>query len=211
MSADYAQIELRILAALSGDSALKNAYSEGADIHSTTAALVFGVPVDEITREQRAKAKEVNFGIPYGISPFGLAQRLRCPLDEARELIEGYHKSYPDVTKFLALQVAKAQEWGYVETVLGRRRYVPDIHARNRNVRSFAERVAVNMPIQGTQADMIKLAMIRIHDTIKRENLKSRMLLQVHDELVFEVVPDETATMKALVERDSVFSERTSL
>lgn len=204
MSADYAQIELRILAALSDDAALKKAFSEGADIHSTTAALVFGVPVDEITREQRAKAKEVNFGIPYGISPFGLAQRLRCPLDEARELIESYHKSYPDVTKFLALQVAKAQEWGYVETVLGRRRYVPDIHARNRSVRSFAERVAVNMPIQGTQADMIKLAMIRIHNTIKRENLKSRMLLQVHDELVFEVVPDETATMKALVEKEMV-------
>lgn len=204
MSADYAQIELRILAALSDDAALKKAFSEGADIHSTTAALVFGVPVDEITREQRAKAKEVNFGIPYGISPYGLAQRLRCPLDEARELIESYHKSYPDVTKFLALQVAKAQEWGYVETVLGRRRYVPDIHARNRSVRSFAERVAVNMPIQGTQADMIKLAMIRIHNTIKRENLKSRMLLQVHDELVFEVVPDETATMKALVEKEMV-------
>lgn len=204
MSADYAQIELRILAALSDDAALKKAFSEGADIHSTTAALVFGVPVDEITREQRAKAKEVNFGIPYGISPFGLAQRLRCPLDEARELIESYHKSYPDVTKFLALQVAKAQEWGYVETVLGRRRYVPDIHARNRSVRSFAERVAVNMPIQGTQADMIKLAMIRIHNTIKRENLKSRMLLQVHDELVFEVVPDETTTMKALVEKEMV-------
>ncbi len=204
MSADYAQIELRILAALSNDDALKKAFSEGADIHSTTAALVFGIPGDEVTREQRAKAKEVNFGIPYGISPFGLAQRLRCPLDEARKLIEGYQKSYPDVTKFLALQVAKAQEWGYVETVLGRRRYVPDIHARNRNVRSSAERIAVNMPIQGTQADMIKLAMIRIHDTIRRENLKSRMLLQVHDELVFEVTPDETAVMKALIEREMV-------
>jgi len=204
MSADYAQIELRILAALSGDAALKKAFSEGADIHSTTAALVFSVNIDEITREQRAKAKEVNFGIPYGISPFGLAQRLRCPLEEARLLIEGYQKSYPDVTKFLALQVAKAQEWGYVETVLGRRRYVPDIHARNRNVRSSSERIAVNMPIQGTQADMIKLAMIRIHDTIKREKLKSRMLLQVHDELVFEVVPDETDRMKALVEYEMV-------
>jgi DNA polymerase-1 len=204
MSADYAQIELRILAALSGDSALKKAFTEGADVHAMTASLVFGVPVEEVTREQRSRAKEVNFGIPYGISAFGLAQRLRCPLDEARGLIEGYQSSYPDVTKFLSLQVARAQEWGYVETVLGRRRYVPDINARNRNVRSFAERVAVNMPIQGTQADMIKLAMIHIHDRLQSKQFRSRMLLQVHDELVFEVDPSEEESVRDLVRSEMV-------
>ncbi|GMQ80855.1 MAG: DNA polymerase I [Rhodothermia bacterium] len=204
MSADYAQIELRILAALSDDEALKKAFSEGADIHANTAALVFGVPIEDVTREQRSRAKEVNFGIPYGISPFGLAQRLRCPVDEARDLITGYQKSYSNVTKFLSLQVAKAQEMGYVETILGRRRYVPDINARNRNVRSFAERVAVNMPIQGTQADMIKLAMIRIHTAIGDRKLKSKMLLQVHDELVFEVPVDEVVVLQDLVRTEMV-------
>ena len=204
MSADYAQIELRILAALSDDKALKKAFSEGADIHATTAALVFDIPIDEVTREQRSRAKEVNFGIPYGISPFGLAQRLRCPLDEARDLITGYRQSYSNVTKFLSLQVAKAQELGYVETILGRRRYVPDINARNRNVRSFAERVAVNMPIQGTQADMIKLAMIRIHSEIRDRQLKSKMLLQVHDELVFEVPTDEIDVLHDLVQKEMI-------
>lgn len=204
MSADYAQIELRILAALSNDSALKRAFSEGADIHSTTAALVFGVPIEDVTREQRSRGKEVNFGIPYGISPFGLAQRLRCPVDEARDLISGYQKSYSNVMRFLSLQVAKAQERGYVETILGRRRYVPDINARNRNVRSSAERVAVNMPIQGTQADMIKLAMIRIHHAIRDQQLKSKMLLQVHDELVFEVPMDEIDVLRELVRTEMV-------
>lgn len=204
MSADYAQIELRILAALSGDRSMAEAFENGEDIHSKTAALVYGKPVEKITRKQRSKAKEVNFGIPYGISAFGLAQRLRCPVSEARTLIESYRTSYPDVTRFLASQVESAREKGYVETVLGRRRYVPDIHARNRNVRSFAERVAVNMPIQGTQADMIKIAMIRIMAGIHELGFQSRMLMQVHDELVFEVVPEEIEGLQELVRKEMV-------
>lgn len=204
MSADYAQIELRILAALSGDEALQTAFSEGADIHSATAARVLNIPQDEVTREQRNRAKEVNYGIPYGISAFGLAQRLRCPQTEARDLIESYQKAYPRVNTFLAMQVERARENGFVETVLGRRRYVPDINARNRNVRSFAERVAVNMPIQGTQADMIKIAMIHIHRIMEEEEFKSRLLLQVHDELVFDVIPEEVDKLRSLVEEQMV-------
>ncbi|MCH8276534.1 MAG: DNA polymerase I, partial [Bacteroidetes bacterium] len=202
MSADYAQIELRILAALSEDEAMKAAFEAGTDIHTATAALVFQIEPEDVTRVQRNKAKEVNFGIPYGISAFGLAQRLRCSVSEARTLIEGYQKSYPQVARFLALQVERARERGFVETVMGRRRYVPDIHARNRIVRSFAERVAVNMPIQGTQADMIKIAMIRIHARMQSEEMESRMLLQVHDELVFEVKPLEFDRLKSLVKEE---------
>jgi len=200
MSADYAQIELRILAALSGDKALRAAFSNGEDIHSATAARVLNIPQADVTREQRNRAKEVNYGIPYGISAFGLAQRLRCPQAEARDLIESYQRAYPQVTTFLSMQVERARERGFVETVLGRRRYVPDIQARNRNVRSFAERVAVNMPIQGTQADMIKIAMINIHRIMSEEEYQSKLLLQVHDELVFEVLPAEEGKMRALVE-----------
>ncbi len=199
LSADYAQIELRILASLSGDEALKEAFRKGEDIHTATAARVFGVPPEQVTREQRRKAKMVNYGIPYGVSAFGLAQRLRCPVKEAQELIEQYQRSFPGVARYLALQVERAREKGYVETLLGRRRYVPDIHSRNRTVRSFAERVAVNMPVQGTQADMIKLAMVRIHDRLAEEKLKSRMLLQVHDELVFETPPEEMTRLRKLV------------
>ena len=199
LSADYAQIELRILASLSGDEALTTAFLTGEDIHTATAARVFGIDVTDVTRTQRSKAKEVNYGIPYGVSAFGLAQRLRCPMSEAQALIDQYQKSYPQVAGYLALQVEKAREQGYVETMLGRRRYVPDINARNRNVRSAAERVAVNMPIQGTQADMIKIAMVNVDARLRREKLKSRMLLQVHDELVFEVPPDEVERMSVLV------------
>ncbi len=202
MSADYAQIELRILASVSEDEALKNAFNRGDDVHASTAARVFNIEQSEVTREQRSKAKEVNFGIPYGISAFGLAQRLRCPVAEARTLIEGYQKSYPGVTRYLADQVEFAREKGYVETLLGRRRYVPDIHARNRNVRSFAERVAVNMPIQGSQADMIKIAMVAVDRRIRKEGLRSKMLLQVHDELVLEVPENEIDGIRTLVEEE---------
>lgn len=204
MSADYAQIELRILASLSGDEALKQAYRDGVDIHTATAAKVFGVNVSEVTREQRNKAKEVNYGIPYGISAFGLATRLRCSRTESQELIDGYNRSFPAVSSFINHQIEKAQATGYAETMLGRKRYIPDINAQNRTVRAFAERVSVNMPIQGTQADMIKLAMIAIQNRIKREGLKSQMLLQVHDELVFEVVPAELDQMKMLVREEMV-------
>ena len=199
LSADYAQIELRILASLANDAALKQAYAEGADIHTATAARVFDLDAAEITREQRNKAKEVNYGIPYGISAFGLSTRLRCSVSEAQELIDSYKKSYPAVASFIVDQVEKARETGFAETMLGRRRYIPDIRARNRNVRSFAERVAVNMPIQGTQADMIKLAMIAIDRKMRDADMHSKMLLQVHDELVFEVVPDELDALQDLV------------
>ena len=204
LSADYAQIELRILASLADDDGLKKAYNEGLDIHTATAAKVFGVEPGEVTREQRSKAKEVNYGIPYGISAFGLSTRLRCSRGEAQELIDGYNKSFPAVAGYILQQIEKAGETGYAETMLGRRRYIPDIHARNRNVRAFAERVAVNMPIQGTQADMIKLAMIAIQHRIKASNLKSSMLLQVHDELVFEVHPDEIEDLKKLVAEEMI-------
>jgi len=202
LSADYAQIELRILASLASDEVLKQAYLDGADIHTATAAHVFGLEQSEVTREQRSKAKEVNYGIPYGISAFGLSARLRCSMSEAQELIDSYKKSYPAVARFIVEQVEKAAETGYAETMLGRRRYIPDIHARNRNVRSFAERVAVNMPIQGTQADMIKLAMIAIDRKMREAAFQSKMLLQVHDELVFEVIPDELDDLKVLVRKE---------
>lgn len=199
MAADYVQIELRILAAMSDDEALTEAFLQGRDIHASAAARVFGVDADEVTREQRTKAKEINYGIPYGVSPWGLAQRLRMPVQEAGKLIEQYQKSYPDVSRFLVEQVERAREMGYVETVLGRRRYVPNIHSRNRTVRSFEERVAVNMPIQGTQADMIKLAMIRLYQRLAEDGFQAEMLLQVHDELVFEVPPEEVDRLEALV------------
>ena len=202
MSADYAQIELRILASLAGDEAMKQAYRDGEDIHTSTAARVFGVSPEEVTREQRSKAKEVNYGIPYGISAYGLSNRLRCSVSEAQELIDTYNRSFPAVASFLVEQVEKARELGYAETMLGRRRYLPDINAKNRNVRSAAERVAVNMPIQGTQADMIKRAMIHIDRILQSGSWKSRMLLQVHDELVFEVPLDEVDRMKEMVTRE---------
>ncbi len=199
MAADYVQIELRILAAMSNDQALTEAFLEGQDIHASAAARVFGVPVEEVTRIQRSKAKEINYGIPYGISPWGLSQRLRTTVQEAGELIEQYQKSYPDVSRFLVEQVERARDKGYVETLMGRRRYVPNIRSRNRTVRSFAERVAVNMPIQGTQADMIKIAMIRLKDRLEKQDFQAKMLLQVHDELVFEVPPEEVDRLKAVV------------
>ena len=199
MSADYVQIELRILAHMSGDAHLKKAFEEGQDIHTSTAALVYKIPIEEVTKDQRRKAKEVNYGIPYGISAFGLAQRLRCPMKEAQELIEKYQQSYPSVAGFLARLVESAREKGYAETLLGRRRYVPGINARNRNERSASERIAVNMPIQGTQADMIKIAMVRIQDKLRSRAMKSRMILQVHDELVFSVPQDEAEALKELI------------
>ena len=199
MAADYVQIELRILAHMSNDANLRKAFEEKQDIHTATAALVYKIPVEEVTRDQRRKAKEVNYGIPYGISAFGLAQRLRCPMKEAQELIEKYQQSYPSVAGFLARLVESAKEKGYAETMLGRRRYVPGINARNRNERSAAERIAVNMPIQGTQADMIKIAMVKIQNRLQAEKLASKMILQVHDELVFSVPEDEVESLKRLI------------
>jgi DNA polymerase-1 len=204
LAADYVQIELRILASMSGDEALTQDFIDGKDIHTATAARVFHISPDAVDRDQRRKAKEVNYGIPYGVSPWGLAQRLRCSVQEAQALIEQYQRTYPDVSRYLVEQVEKAQAQGYVETLLGRRRYVPTINSRNRIERSFAERVAVNMPIQGTQADMIKIAMVNIQRRMKAEQRRSRMLLQVHDELIFEVPPEEESAMRALVEEEMV-------
>ncbi len=199
LSADYAQIELRILAHMSGDKGLVGAFNDGLDIHSATAAKVFDVPLEDVTREMRNNVKQVNYGIPYGISAFGLAQRMRIGRSEAQALIDQYYVSYPDVPRFLHQLVESAKDNGYGETLMGRKRWLPALKSSNHNLRAGAERVAVNMPIQGTQADMIKMAMVNIHRRLADEGLKSRMILQVHDELVFEVAEDEIETMKALV------------
>ncbi len=200
VAADYAQIELRILASMSGDEAMQETFRTGGDIHTDAAARVYNVEPGEVTRDQRRKAKEVNYGIPYGVSAWGLAQRLRSTVDEAQQLIDQYRQSYPGVSRLLAALVEKAREKGYAETLRGRRRYVPEIDARNSNRRSAAERVGVNMPIQGTQADMIKLAMLRIEERLRQEEMQSRMLLQVHDELVFEAPPEELERLREIVQ-----------
>ena len=202
LAADYAQIELRILASMSGDEAMLNTFREGGDIHTDAAARVYGIDQSEVTSDQRRKAKEVNYGIPYGISPWGLAQRLRMPVDEAQDLIKQYRKSYSGVSQLLNDLVDDARENGYAQTLLGRRRYLPEIDSSNSNRRSAAERVAVNMPIQGTQADMIKIAMNRVHDRLANDTWDARMLLQVHDELVFEVPTEELADVRGLVEEE---------
>ena len=199
MSADYSQIELRIMAHISGDEGLLEAFSMGEDIHSTTAAKVFGVSQKDVTREMRRKAKEVNFGIMYGIGPFGLASRLEITQTEAKDIISRYFERFPNVNRYIAETIAKVRHDGFVTTLLDRRRYLPEIHSKNANLRSNAERQAINMPIQGTAADMIKLAMIRIHADLKTKNLQSKMLLQVHDELVFEVLKKEEGAVRKIV------------
>ena len=202
LTADYAQIELRILASMSGDEAMQETFRKDGDIHTDAASRVYDIDPDEVTPDQRSKAKEVNYGIPYGISPWGLAQRMRMPVDEAQDIIKQYRKSYPGVSQLLNELVEKAQEKGYAETLLGRRRYLPNIDSSNSNERSAAERVAVNMPIQGTQADMIKIAMNRIHERLADEDWATQMLLQVHDELVFEVPPDEVSEVQSMINQE---------
>lgn len=204
LCADYAQIELRILASMAKDDDLIQAFLDGHDIHAATAARVFGISIDKVTRTQRSHVKQVNYGIPYGISAFGLAQRLRVSNSEAAELISQYRQSYPGVIRLLGELVELATERGYAETLVGRRRYIPDLRSTNPRLRSAAERIAVNMPIQGSQADMIKRAMVRIHNRVKKENLRMKMLLQVHDELVFEVPHDEVESAKKLVGEEMI-------
>lgn len=201
MSADYSQIELRVMAHMSGDEGLAEAFRNKEDVHATTAAKVFGVPPEDVTRAMRRKAKEVNFGIMYGIGPFGLSTRLEISQTEAKEIIERYFERFPKVKQYIEDTKAMAHKKGYVSTLLGRRRYLPDIHSKNQNLRQNAERQAINMPIQGTAADMIKIAMVRIDAELAKKKLESRMLLQVHDELVFEVEKDEKAVMRTLVKR----------
>ncbi len=200
LACDYSQIELRIMAELSGDAGLRDAFIHGEDIHTATAARVFGVAKDEVTREMRSKAKMVNFGIIYGISAFGLSQRLGIPRKEAQEIIEQYRANYPGVQGYLDSTIEFAQKHEYVETITGRRRYIRDINARNQMVRSGAERNAINAPIQGTAADMIKIAMIAIQKMLTEKKAKTKLLLQVHDELVFDLALDEKDDLIPLIE-----------
>ena len=199
MSADYSQIELRLLAHFSQDEHLLAAFREGQDIHAATAAKIFKVPIDEVTKEQRRRAKTANFGIIYGISAFGLAQQLDCPRKDAKQLIDDYFNAFPQVIAFIEKQKQFAREHGYVETLFGRKRYLPDIHSQNSVVRSFAERNAVNAPIQGTAADIIKMAMIGIAKQIKNHSWKTQMIMQVHDELNFNVPIAEVDEVKQMV------------
>jgi DNA polymerase I len=201
LSADYSQIELRIIAALSREAGLLEAFNAGADIHTATAARVYGLSPDMVTPEMRRKAKMVNYGIAYGISAFGLAQRLHIPRKEAAEIIRLYFKQFPGIRRYMDETIAFAREHGYVETVTGRRRYIRDIKSLNNTVRAAAERNAINAPVQGTAADMIKLAMIHIARELAERRLKTRMLLQVHDELVFDLYAPEEPSVRLLVEK----------
>lgn len=200
MAADYSQIELRIMAAFSKDESMMNAFKEGRDIHATTAAKVFGVDVDNVEPNMRRKAKEVNFGIIYGISAYGLSQNLNIARGEAQEIIDSYFKEFPNVKKYMDETIEKAKKDEYVETILGRRRYLRNINSRNFTMRGFDERNAVNAPIQGSAADIIKIAMINTHKWMQEEKLKSKMIMQVHDELVFDMHKDEQELLIAKVE-----------
>lgn len=198
-SADYSQIELRIMAHLSGDTNMIEAFREGDDIHAATAAKVYKISLEEVTREQRSKAKTANFGIIYGISVFGLAERMNVPRSEAKELIEGYFQTYPQIKEFMDKSIEKARENGYIETVFGRKRFLPDITSHNAVVRGYTERNAINAPIQGSAADIIKVAMVNIYRRFLEENLRSKMILQVHDELNFSVYPEEKEKVQQIV------------
>jgi DNA polymerase I len=194
LAADYSQIELRVIASLSGDAGMMEAFAQNLDIHAATAARVFGVPLEEVNREQRSKAKAVNFGIIYGQSAFGLAENLNISRTEAGEIIKSYFEQYAGIKTYMDNAIAQAKERGYVETILGRRRYLRDINSANQTMRGFAERNAINAPIQGSAADMIKVAMIRVHNAMRQQQLRSKLLLQVHDELVFDAHRDPNWT-----------------
>ncbi|MGM0566506.1 MAG: DNA polymerase I [Bacteroidota bacterium] len=200
LAADYSQIELRIMASLSGDENLVEAFNNGLDIHAATASRIYGVELDKVTRDMRRKAKTANFGIIYGISAFGLSERLEIPRKEAAEIIKTYFEQYPAVKKYMDESINFAKEHGYVETLMKRRRYLRDIHSGNSVVRGVAERNAINAPIQGSSADMIKIAMIRIYEALKQQKLKTKMILQVHDELVFDVPKDEVDAVSKMVQ-----------
>jgi DNA polymerase-1 len=202
LAADYSQIELRLIAELSGDEAMKNSFINGEDIHKATAANVFNVPLNEVTREQRSHAKTVNFGIIYGVSAFGLSNQTNLSRTESKELIEAYYQTYPTLKSYISKQVDFARDNGYVETLLGRRRYLKNINSQNAIVRSGDERNAVNAPIQGSAADIIKIAMINIQNLLQKENYKSKMLLQVHDELVFDIHKDELEILKPIIKHE---------
>jgi DNA polymerase-1 len=199
ISADYSQIELRVMASISGDEAMIEAFHQGHDIHQATAAKVYGVALADVLPDMRRNAKMVNFGIIYGISAFGLSQRLGIPRTEAAQIIDSYFKQFPGIKRYLDDTVETAKHKGYVETLTGRRRYLRDINSSNATVRGSAERIAMNMPIQGTSADMIKLAMVRVDAALQRGTYRTRMVLQVHDELLLEAPQDEVEAVKTLV------------
>jgi DNA polymerase-1 len=199
LSADYSQIELRIMAALSQDEEMLKAFNEEKDIHSITASKIYKVPVEEVDSDMRRKAKTANFGIIYGISAFGLSQRLNIPRTEAKELIDGYFESFPKIKQFMDKQIELARNRGYVQTIKGRKRYLKDINSANAVVRGMAERNAINAPIQGSAADLIKIAMIKIYEQLNAEGLESKMVLQVHDELNFDVFIPELEKVKEIV------------
>jgi DNA polymerase-1 len=198
-SSDYSQIELRIMAHLSADKNMVEAFMHDQDIHAATASKIYHVPIEEVTADMRRKAKTANFGIIYGITPFGLSERLSISRSEAKQLIDEYFETFPDVKRYMDESIATARTKGYVETIFGRKRYLPDINSRNANVRGFAERNAINAPIQGSAADIIKVAMIKIHNRFEKEKLKSKMILQVHDELDFNVVEEELDAVRKIV------------
>ena len=202
LSADYSQIELRIMAHLSGDQTLRRSFLDDEDVHARTAALVFNIDPEEVTPDHRRQAKVVNFGIMYGMGPYGLAQQLELDPQEARAFIDGYFERYPGVREYTFTTVQKAKELGYVTTLLNRRRYLPEINSEDRRRREFAERTAINTPIQGTAADLIKVAMIKIADALKKKKLKTKMILQVHDELVFEVPKDELDVVSDSIKKE---------
>ena len=205
LSADYSQVELRILAALSKDPSMIQAFHDKLDIHASTAAKIYQIPIESVTREQRSTAKMVNFGIPYGISPFGLAQRLgTVSRSEAKALIDNYFHQFPTIQNYIEAQIERARRDGFVSTLMGRRRYLRDINSSNGSIRAAAERNAINMPIQGTAADLIKIAMIEIQRQLERAHLESKMLLQVHDELVFDLKPEEKDSVLAILEKEMV-------
>ena len=199
LSADYSQVELRIIAALSNDENMCEAFLHGEDIHKATAAKVFDVPLEEVSKDMRSKAKAVNFGIIYGQGAFGLAQNLGIPRGEAKSIIDAYFTQFAQLKNYQHETIEFARKQGYIETMLGRRRYLADINSANAVVRGFAERNAINAPIQGSAADIIKVAMVNLDREIKRRGMRSRMILQVHDELVFDAHREEVEELKALV------------
>ncbi len=202
VSADYSQVELRIMAHLSNDTNMVQAFLSDQDIHAATAANIYHVPLEAVTSDMRRKAKTANFGIIYGISVFGLSERLSIPRAEAKELIDGYFATFPQVKAYMDSCIEKARQTGYVETLFHRKRFLADINSHNANVRGFAERNAINAPIQGSAADIIKLAMVRIHRRLQEEGLQTKMILQVHDELNFNVPQAELEQVKALIKTE---------
>jgi DNA polymerase-1 len=199
LSADYSQVELRLMAHLSGDPSLVEAFRQGEDIHAATAAKLYHKSIAEVTSEERRRAKTANFGIIYGISAFGLAQRLDIPRGEARELIEGYFATYPKVKEYMERVVGEARQLGYVTTIFGRRRFLSDISSRNAVARGVAERNAINAPIQGSAADIMKLAMVEIQRRFRAEGIRSQMILQVHDEVIVDVLKQEREAVERIV------------